>query len=427
MRRLLLCLVVLLAAAPAGALAAGPPPTATTGSASAIGTDTATVKATIDPNGADTRYRFEYGTGAGPGYESVTADSTRDAVDGPGTVQLTLTGLKPDTAYRYRVIAWHDDDPATQAIGAERTFTTIAKPAVSTGAVRTTTADSATLLGRVDPNRSPTNWWFEYGPTTAYGSRTPDTAPVRGSYGHAISAVIAGLEPAQLYHFRLVAENEAGVAVGDDRPFRTLQAPTGITITSPVRRIGFGKVTMVSGRVEGGGVGRIRVALEAQPFPYTAAFTQFGDVVKAGTDGSFTLPSPPLWISTRMRVVTRSSIVATSPVISAFSRVLVPAGLTVLDRRHVRIAGGVTPAVPGARVSLQRRGSGGRWSVVKRTKAARLGRGRVGYAVMVARYRHARQYRIVVRPRGAAYAEGTSRVVTVPRLARARGRRAAAV
>jgi hypothetical protein len=422
MRRLLLCLLVLLAL-PATAVAIGPPPTATTGSATAVGTDSATVRATINPNGADTHYRFQYDSADTLSATSpVTADATRDAADGPGTVQALLSGLKPDTTYRYRVIAWHDDGADTPVTGAERTFTTIAKPVVSTGPVRTTTADSATLTGRIDANRSPTTWWFEYGPTTAYGSRTPDAEPLRGSSSHSVSAVIAGLAPGQAYHFRLVAENDAGVTAGGDRPFRTQRAPTGITITSPVRRIDFGRVTTVSGRVEGGGVGRIRVALEAQPFPFTGAFTQYGDVVTTSADGSFRLPSPPLWISTRLRVVTRSMLAATSPTISAFSRVLVSAGLTVLDRRRVRLTGGVTPSTPGARVTLQRRGKAGRWSVVRRTRAARLGRGRVGYAIAIARGTHARQYRVVVRPRTAAYAEGTSRVVTVPKRAR-RGRR----
>jgi hypothetical protein len=431
MRRLLLCLLVLVAAAPAGALAAGPagalaagpPPTATTGSATAIKASTAAVRATIDPNGADTRYRFEYGTGDGPDYELVTADATRDAADGTGTVQATLTGLKPDTTYRYRVVAWHDDDPGTQAVGSERTFTTIALPVVRTGAVRNTTAESATLLGRVDPNRSPTRWWFEYGPTRAYGLRTPDTEPVRGSYGHSVSAVIAGLAPGQVYHFRLVAENDAGVTLGGDRPFRTLRAPNGITITSPLRRVPFGSVTKVSGRVEGGGVGRIRVALEAQPFPFTAPFSQSGDVVTTKTDGSFTVPSPPLWISTRLRVVTRSTLVATSPTIAAFTRLLVSAGVTTLDRRRARIAGSVTPAMAGARVSVQRRGTGGRWTLAKRTKAIRLGGGRVGYRITMLRAPKVRRFRVVVKPRSAAYAAGTSRTVAVPKRARHKQRR----
>jgi hypothetical protein len=416
MRRLLPCLLLLAAAFPAGALAAGPPPTATTLSATAVGTGSATVRATIDPNGADTRYRFEYATGTGPiDEQSRTGDATRDAADGSGTVQTVLSGLTPDTTYRYRVVAWHDDAPGAQVVGSERTFSTIALPVVRTGAVRNTAADSATLLGRIDPNRSPTRWWFEYGPTLAYGSRTPDTEPLRGSYGHSVSAVIAGLAPGQVYHFRLVAENDAGVAAGGDRPFRTLRAPNGITITSPVRRVQFGAVTEVSGRVEGGGVGSIRVALEAQPFPFTGPFSRAGDVVTTKADGSFTLPSPPLWISTRLRVVTQSTLVATSPTITAFSRVLVSAALTTLDRRRARIAGTLTPGVTGARISIQRRSPGGRWSLAKRTKAIRLGGGRVGYRITVARAPATRRFRVVVHPGSRAYADGTSRTVTVPK------------
>ena len=34
------------------------------------------------------------------------------------------------------------------------------------------TVSAATLNGTVDPNGRPTTWWFEYGPSTSYGSRT---------------------------------------------------------------------------------------------------------------------------------------------------------------------------------------------------------------------------------------------------------------
>jgi hypothetical protein len=69
--------------------------------------------------------------------------------------------------------------------------------------------------------------------------------------------------------------------------------------------------------------------------------------------------------------------------------------------------------VRGAKVSVQRR-KGKRWAFVHRTKTASIGRGRVGYRVTLRQARGARRYRVVVRPRDAAYAHGTSRTITVP-------------
>jgi hypothetical protein len=241
----------------------------------------------------------------------------------------------------------------------------------------------------------------------------------RGAPGP-VSAVINGLEPRTTYHARLVASNGVGTRAGRDRSFQTLSAPSAITISSPVRRVGFGAVTFVSGRVEGGGVGSIRVALEAQPFPFSAPFAQAGPTITTTANGSFRLPSPPLWITTRLRVATRTSIVATSEPITAFSRVGVGARVILLGARRSRIEGNVTPRVDRAKVSLQRRTRSGRWAFARRTTATRIGRGRFGYRFSVRRARRAWQYRIIVTPRTLAHVRGTSATVTVPKQPRKR-------
>jgi hypothetical protein len=414
MRRLLALLFLL--AAPATALAAGPPDV-TTGSAGPVGAQTAGVRGTIDPNGTDTIYRFEYTTGDGTTFELVTADQTRTAAEGPGTVQTTLSGLTPNTTYRYRLVARHPGDPDGVVTGSTRTLRTIAAPGVGTGYAGSTRVDGTTLSGRVDANRSPTRWWYEYGTTRSYGARTPPADAGRSSTARTISARLDGLEPNTVYHYRLVAQNAAGTTYGRDRHFRTLRAPSAITLTTAGRRVDFGSVTQITGQVQGTGVARIRVALEAQPFPFTAPFVEAGSVI-TGTNGSFRLPSPPLWISTRFRVVTKSVIVATSETLTALSRVLVDADATALDARRSVIEGSVTPRVPRARVSLQRRGARGRWVTVRRTTARFLAPGRFGYRVTVQRWRRPRAYRVVVRPRNQAHTAGTSRHVKVPKRAR---------
>ncbi len=78
----------------------------------------------------------------------------------------------------------------------------------------------------VNPGGIGTSYRFEYGTTTAYGHSTPFP---EGSVGEEITsrtvwAAASGLEPGTTYHYRVVATNELGEAVGPDRTFTTLTA-----------------------------------------------------------------------------------------------------------------------------------------------------------------------------------------------------------
>jgi hypothetical protein len=412
MRRLLLCLLVALSALPAAAAEAAPP-AVVTGSATTVGQYGATVRGTVDPNGAETAYRFEYTSAADGDFDLRTADAS--AGDGISTVpvQESLTGLAADTTYRYRLIAWPADDPEATVTGAERTFRTPTLPGVNTGFARNTGMDRTTLVGKVDPNRSQTSWWYEYGTTSAFGEQTPAMDAGRASTVQEVTTDLTGLRAYTTYHYRIVAENAAGRRVGRRRTFRTARLPTGITLDVPVQRPLFGAVAQVRGQVQGVAVDGIRVALEAQRYPFKGAFVQTGPPVETANDGSFDIPSPPLWISTRLRVVSKSGIGATSDPVVAYTRVRIGAHVALRSRRTSRIEGLLTPRVPGARVSVQRR-AGKKWLLVRRMRATAMSRGRYGYAVTVPRARKATAMRVVVQPRTQAYAKNTSRTLRVP-------------
>ena len=87
----------------------------------------------------------------------------------------------------------------------------------------TVEASAASVSGHVDP-RSTTEVWFEYGPTTAYGSRTVSRtvrlgpAPMVETRG-----TLPGLRPGAAYHVRLVARDDTGRVVGPDT--RLVAAP----------------------------------------------------------------------------------------------------------------------------------------------------------------------------------------------------------
>jgi CSLREA domain-containing protein len=101
------------------------PPSATTGDATPAGN----ITGTLDPRGLRTRWDFEYGTSSS--YGSVTPDRFASSA---GDVAATLTGLAPETTYHYRLVGVGPDGTS---MGADRTFTTPAKPPPGGGGLPT--------------------------------------------------------------------------------------------------------------------------------------------------------------------------------------------------------------------------------------------------------------------------------------------------
>jgi hypothetical protein len=88
------------------------------------------------------------------------------------------------------------------------------------------TTSEAKLGALINPGGIQTTYRFEYGTTTAYGHTTPFP---EGSVGESVTpravwAAAAGLEAGTTYHYRVVATNELGEAVGADQTFTTLTA-----------------------------------------------------------------------------------------------------------------------------------------------------------------------------------------------------------
>ena len=86
-------------------------------------------------------------------------------------VSASLTGLASGTTYHYRVVATNSSGTGR---GADGIFTTSSAPVAVTGPATSVTPTSATLNGTVDPNGRETTWYFEYGTSTSYGSKTAE-------------------------------------------------------------------------------------------------------------------------------------------------------------------------------------------------------------------------------------------------------------
>src|SRR5438067_1127080 len=97
----------------------------------------------------------------------------------------------------------------------------VGKPGVSTGKARSVSYSSAVLTGTVTPNGSNTSYYFQYGPTRAYGSQSAIADAGSGTHPVNVRIAIGGLQPITIYHYRLVAVNAAGASVGADHALLT--------------------------------------------------------------------------------------------------------------------------------------------------------------------------------------------------------------
>ncbi len=102
-----------------------PPPGAVTGTATGVGSTTATINGTIDTNGAATSWSVEYGTTTSYGANTNAQTVANSAA--PVPVAAALTGLAPLTLFHYRIVAYHGSNSI--GAGADGTFfTEPAKP-----------------------------------------------------------------------------------------------------------------------------------------------------------------------------------------------------------------------------------------------------------------------------------------------------------
>lgn len=132
MRRMLILAVSALGILAAGALtplgsaigASSATPTATTGDATNVSQNLATLNGTVNPNGTATTYVFQYGTTTA--YGSTSSAASAGAGTAPVAAARNVTGLAPGTTYHYRIVATNSQNK--KAFGLDRTFTTQSTP-----------------------------------------------------------------------------------------------------------------------------------------------------------------------------------------------------------------------------------------------------------------------------------------------------------
>jgi sugar lactone lactonase YvrE len=210
----------------------------------------ATLTGSLTPNGTDAHYYFEWGTTTSYGNTSPAPPGT-DAGSGtePVAAKTVLTGLTPNTTYHYRLLATNSFGTT---FGEDVRFTTSGPPGITSEPTTGIGHETATINAKVNPGELASEYHFEYGESTSYGTEVPPGGGKlpAGETPQPVSAALSKLKLGVTYHFRVVASNEAGSTVGPDETFTTIPpaliesesaaevSATGATLQTQVNPLG---------------------------------------------------------------------------------------------------------------------------------------------------------------------------------------------
>jgi hypothetical protein len=200
------------------------PPSVSTGGATAVLANSATLHATLHSLGTATAVNvaFQYGTRPGVYTEQTASLYLTDKGDFPAN----LSGLQPHTTYYYRAIA--DGGKNGSGYGMERSFTTGSSPPfVETSAATEPTTNTAFLNGNLTGlgTAKPVNVSFIYG-TTHNGPYPYATAPHVMSAPYVFQTGVTGLSPNTTYYFKARADGGIyGTSYGTELNFTTNLLP----------------------------------------------------------------------------------------------------------------------------------------------------------------------------------------------------------
>ena len=194
-----------------------PAPVVTTTEATNINTKSAALGGTVNPNGLDTTYYFEWGLTITYG----NTTSVQNAGSGTGNVNApsNASGLSDNTLYHFRLVA---ANAMGTSYGLDQSFTTVALPDVVTSAASNVSTFSVTLNGIVNPHGLACNVYFEWGLSASYCNSTA-IQMITATNSVLVNANIGGLSASTLYDFRIVVlyNNNTDTAYGSNQNFTT--------------------------------------------------------------------------------------------------------------------------------------------------------------------------------------------------------------
>jgi hypothetical protein len=244
--------------------APGPIVQSETTKASEIHKTSATLQATVNPEGRATTYHYQYvdqhDFETEGGFASAHTETTAEAFtigedfeDHVASLAIPVGQLTPETSYRFRVVASSECEPVEHpgqrcvTTGETASFQTLPPLRIDSTSVSSVTATSATLQAQIDPLGDPASYHFEYlteaefqangesfsGPDQPIVAPRPDAAVGSGEGDRSVPAQhLQGLSPDTVYHYRVFATNAivpAGLA-GPDHTFTSQSAGGSLTV-----------------------------------------------------------------------------------------------------------------------------------------------------------------------------------------------------
>jgi hypothetical protein len=240
------------------------------------------------------------------------------------------------------------------------------KPGVSTLGAAKVTITTATLTGKINPHGAPTTFYFQYGTTTAYGSRTPTAGVGSGNVAVGATADIAGSGPTRsttTASSRTTAPAPRSVATGrSPRPSsrsgsRSPPRPTPCPSALPRRSRARCRAPATRG---------VRSS-SAEAVPFTTAFANLGNPQLTNAQGgfAFALLSVPLTTQYRVLITDKPSVV--SPVLTVNVSVVVGTRTTrthVHRGANVHFSGTVHPGVANLPIAIQKLNAKHHWVTI---------------------------------------------------------------
>lgn len=192
-----------------------PPPTVAIEPPTEVGSRQATFKGSVDPNGVEATWRFEYRAEGAPTWSKAPVpDGVLSAGGQAEPVAVTVQGLSPDTNYEVQLSAANSEGSELSSI--EHFRTEGERPSVLAEVASSVSESAATLVARLDPQNAPIQACrFELGPEAGvFGRSIPCSPASAGESPAQVSARVTGLSPSTTYYFRVVAGNDCAVGCG---------------------------------------------------------------------------------------------------------------------------------------------------------------------------------------------------------------------
>jgi hypothetical protein len=182
-----------------------------------------TLNATIDPNGGGDviECALEFGPTAAYGTTIPCSPAIPPNYSAPTDVSADVSGLTTEQTYHYRFAVSNANGTkkgGDQQFVPHAVIGLLTNPATNIGPI------GATLNGSWVGNGEDTHYYFQWGASTSYGNVTaapPGVDAGSGTGSTQVSFDLGGLSPITTYHYRIVAENSAGVSTGQDQSFTT--------------------------------------------------------------------------------------------------------------------------------------------------------------------------------------------------------------